>query len=429
MKNNGKLAQTKKFAEDLKRCIDCGNCTLWCPIYEEEPVESSVARGKHKMIRALLAGEGDYTEEFANLLSKCTLCMACTEHCPYKSQVQSTIIASRADKVQATGVSFSSKFIYRWLIPKRRLFGNVVKMASYFQWIFLPKTDVSIRHLPLFLSGLGKGRQIPSIAPKFLRQLVPVHNKPPAGVKTRMKVGYFIGCATDFIFPHVGQGTIQFLTKQGVEVVVPKAQGCCGAPVWLGVGDFETGRKIADANVKAFAGADYVIADCATCTSALKEYAKYLADTPERNKSYAEFEHRVKDVPEFLVDVLKLPASAYQPSAEAKGKKVTWHDPCHAVRYLGVKDQPRKIIRSMPNVEFAEMVGADRCCGMAGGFSIHYYDLSKKIGDKKAAHIKDTGADIVATACPGCMIQLTDAMKRNKMPQKVMHIMELMKAA
>ena len=188
MNHNGTLEQTneqtKKFAEDLKRCIDCGNCTLWCPIYEEEPVESSVARGKHKMIRALLAGEGVYTEEFANLLSKCTLCMACTEHCPFKSQVQSTIIASRADKVQATGIGLSSKFIYRWLIPKRRLFGNVVRMASWLQWIFLPKTDASIRHLPLFLSGLGKGRQIPSIAPKFLRQLVPVNNRPPAGVKT-----------------------------------------------------------------------------------------------------------------------------------------------------------------------------------------------------------------------------------------------------
>jgi glycolate oxidase iron-sulfur subunit len=94
--------------------------------------------------------------------------------------------------------------------------------------------------------------------------------------------------------------------------------------------------------------------------------------------------------------------------------------------HSGVKDQPRQILRSLPGVEFIEMIGADRCCGMAGAFSLHYYDLSKKIGDKKARRIKETGADIVATACPGCMIQLTDAVRRNKLPQQVLHIMELL---
>ena len=426
MKAGAKFEQTSRFLEDLKRCIDCGNCTLWCPIYEVDQVESSVARGKHKMIRALLAGEEDYTEEFATLLSKCTLCMACTEHCPFKSQVQSTIIASRADKVKAKGVALSSKFIYRWLIPRRRLFGNVVKVASWLQWLFLPKTDAHIRHLPLFLSGLGKGRQIPSIAPKFLRQMVPAVNRPAGGTKTKMRVGYFIGCATDFIFPQVGQKTIDFLTKQGVEVVVPKEQGCCGAPIWLGVGDFDTGRKLADTTVKAFADLDYIIADCATCTSALKEYPKFLADTSERNKNYTKFTDKVKYVAEFRVDVLKLPESVYKPSVEVQGKKITWHDPCHANRYLGLKDQPRQIIYALPNVDFIEMVGADRCCGMAGAFSIHYYELSKKIGDRKAKKIKDTGTEVVATACPGCMIQLTDTIKRNKMSQRVMHLMELL---
>jgi glycolate oxidase iron-sulfur subunit len=426
MKNSTRPEQTKKFLEDLKRCIDCGNCTLWCPIYEEEPVESSVARGKHKMIRALLAGEADYSEEFATLLSKCTLCMACTAHCPFQSQVQSTIIASRADRVKAEGIGLSSRFVYRWLIPHRWLFGNVVGIASWLQWIFLHRTDARIRHLPLFLSGLGKGRQIPAIASKFLRELVPVVNRPPEGVKTKMRVGYFIGCATDFVFPHVGQKTIDFLSRHGVEVIVPKEQGCCGAPVWLGVGDFDTGRKLADTTIKAFAGMDYVLADCATCSSALREYPKFLADTTERNNSYKGFAGKVKDVSEFLVDILKLPESAYLPSAEVKGKKITWHDPCHAIRYLGVKDQPRKIIRSIPDVELIEMIGADRCCGMAGAFSLHYYELSKRIADKKAQKIRETGADIVATACPGCMIQLTDTAKRNKMPQQVMHIMQLL---
>ncbi|HUT96728.1 MAG TPA: (Fe-S)-binding protein, partial [Dehalococcoidales bacterium] len=132
-----------------------------------------------------------------------------------------------------------------------------------------------------------------------------------------------------------------------------------------------------------------------------------------------------KDISEFLIDVLELPKSAYKPSAAAKGKKVTWHDPCHLNRHLGITSQPRQVIKSISGVEYVEMPNADRCCGMAGAFSLHYYDLSKEIADKKAASIKATGADIVVSSCPGCEIQLIDSTVRNKVPVKVMHIMEL----
>ena len=427
MKDLPGLEQTKKFAEDLKRCVDCGHCTLWCPIYEEEAVESSVARGKHMMIGALLAGEGSYNEEFSTLSDKCTLCMACTEHCPFKFQVQPTLIASRADRVKATGISLSAKFVHRWLIPKRILFGQVLKVASWLRRISFPESDARLRHLPLFLSGLGKGWQIPSLAPRFLRQIVPVINKPPAGVPTKMRVGYFTGCATEFIFPHVGERTIQFFTRHGVEVVVPQEQGCCGAPAWREMGDFDAGRKLADTHWAAFADLDYIVTACATCASALKGYARFLADTAEREKNYAAFAHRVKDLSEFLVDVLRLPEAAYRAAPEAEGKKITWHDLCHANRYLGVKEQPRQIIKSLPGVEYIEMIGADRCCGMGGAFGIRYDGLAKKIADKKAVNIKNTGAEIVGTSCPGCMIQLTEAVQRNQMDQKVRHIMELLR--
>jgi len=426
MATKAEFEEIKKFEGDLEQCMKCGFCTFFCPVYQEERIESSVARGKNMMIRALLVGELDYTKEYAERLNKCTLCMACTENCPAKAQIPNIIVAARADTVKARGLRFPYNFIYRWLLPRRTLFGNVVRFASWFQGIFLPKTEGTIRHLSFFLSALGKGRHIPQIAPKFLRQMVPVVNKPPTGVETKMRVGYFTGCMTDFVLPELGKHIIDFLNRNGVEVIVPKEQGCCGAPVFLGAGDFDTGRRMADTNVKAFADVDYVISDCATCTSALKDYVKFLADTPERVETYAKFADRVKDISEFLVDVLKLPASAYQPSAEAKGLKVTWHDPCHLNRHLGIKDQPRQIIKSIPGIEYVDMPNADRCCGMAGTFSIYYYDLSKKIADKKMEAIKASGADIVASSCPGCEIQLIDGVIRNKMPVKVMHIIELL---
>jgi glycolate oxidase iron-sulfur subunit len=426
MAGKREFTEIKRFESDLEQCMKCGFCTFWCPVYQEERVESSVARGKNMMVRGLLAGDLEYTKEFAARLNKCTLCMTCTANCPSKANIPNVIVAARADTVRARGVKFPYNIVYRWLLPRRTLFGSIVRFASWFQGVFLPRTEGTIRHLAMFLSALGKGRNIPQIAPRFLRQIIPVVNRPPAGVETRMKVGYFTGCMTDFVFPDLGEHIVDFLTRNGVEVVVPKEQGCCGAPAFLGAGDFDTGRKLADTNVKAFENVDYIVSDCATCTSSLKDYAKYLADTPERKEAYARFGEKVYDISQFLVDVLKLPASAYKAVPEVKGKKVTWHDPCHLVRHLGIKDQPRQIIKSIPDVEYVEMPNADRCCGMAGTFSVYYYDLSQKIADKKVESIKSTGADIVVSSCPGCEIQLIDSTIRNKLPVKVMHIMELL---
>lgn len=427
MNSSVKFEQIDRFQEDLDKCTKCGFCMSHCPVYQEEKVESSVARGKIMLVRALLDGDLTLTDEMAEQLNKCTLCMTCVQNCPASTQLPAVVTAARADKVKHKGIPFPYNFIYRWLLPRRRLFGYAVRIASWFQGIFMPKTQGSIRHLSMFLSALGKGRHIPQIAPKFLRQSIPEVNRPPEDVKATCTVGYFTGCMTDFVFPELGKKIVKFLTRNGVEVIVPRGQGCCGAPVFLGAGDFDTGRKLADSNVQAFRDVDYIITDCATCASAMKDYVKFLADTPQRIQEYTEYAGKIKDITEFLVDILQLPPSAYKVAEEFKGKKVTWHEPCHLGRYLGVKEQPRIILKSLPDIEFIEMPDADRCCGMAGTFSINFYDLSRKIAEKKTDSIDSTGADIVVTDCPGCQIQLIDGITRRQMPQKVLHIMDLFK--
>ena len=425
MKTKTKYEEIEKFREALDSCTKCGFCMAGCPVYREEKVENSVARGKIMLIRSMLDGGLNVTDGMAEQLNRCTLCMTCAQNCPAGTNVPTVITAARAEKTKRKGVPFPYNVIYRWLLPRRRLFGWAVRIASWVQGIFLPKTEGTIRHLSMFLAALGKGRHIPQIAPKFLRESVPVVNKPKSG-KTKLTVGYFTGCMTDFVFPELGTKIIDFLTKNGIEVIVPRGQGCCGAPVFLGAGDFKTGRKMADANVKAFKDLDYIITDCATCASAMKDYTKFLADTEERKKQYENYGKQIKDITEFLVDVAKLPASAYKTAKEFKGKTVTWHEPCHLGRYLGVKEQPRKILKALKDIKFVEMPDADRCCGMAGTFSIYFYDLSQKIAAKKAASIKSTGADVVVTDCPGCQIQLIDTLKRLKSPVQVRHIMELL---
>jgi glycolate oxidase iron-sulfur subunit len=235
-----------------------------------------------------------------------------------------------------------------------------------------------------------------------------------------------MGCATDFVYPEVGKKLIEYLTRNGVEVSVPKEQGCCGAPIWLGAGDFETGRSMADTNIRIFEDADYIITSCATCSSAMKEYPKFLADNEERLRQYTDYAKKIHDISEFLVDVLKLPDKAVKAESQYAGKIVTWHDPCHLKRYQQIHVQPRALLTKMETLQFKEMREAERCCGMAGSFSVYHYDVSKEIADKKAQFIEEVHADIVATGCPGCMIKIADALGRNNIKAEVKHIIELM---
>ena len=167
-----RFEQLEKIQDDLDLCTQCGSCTFWCPMYQEDPRESSVARGKVAILREVQAGERDFDDACFAEINQCLLCGTCLEHCPQKSPTPSIIVSSRADRAKTKGIRFPYNIIYRWLLPRRRLFGNVVRIASWLQGILRPKTQGSVRHLAFFLTGFGKGSHGPSIAPKFLRQTV-----------------------------------------------------------------------------------------------------------------------------------------------------------------------------------------------------------------------------------------------------------------
>lgn len=343
--------------------------------------------------------------------------------CPAKTQIDRVVVGARAQMVSEKGLGAIKNFAFRKVMSDRKAFGNYVKLAKAFQWL-LPKTEGNIRHLPDFLKALGQGRNIPALADKFLREIVKPVYKPQNGEKPKMKVGYFMGCATDFMYPELGLKFIDFLTKRGIEVVVPESQSCCGAAMYFS-GDFETGRQQAEKNIAAFKDVDYIVTACGTCSSTLKDYQKYLPDTEDQKKRFEEFEKKVKDSMEFIIDIMKVKPEELTLKKEFEGKTATWHDPCHLVRYQNIKDQPRAILKGLKGLKYVEMPNADLCCGMGGSFSVYHYDITKKIAGKKMDGIKATGADIVVTACPGCMVNLTDNVLQNKMPQKVYHLLEL----
>jgi glycolate oxidase iron-sulfur subunit len=417
------LTELKKIEQYADQCMKCGFCSFFCPVYQEEKVETSVARGKNYLVRQVLKGNQEFTPELAEIIGKCLLCKRCVANCPSKTQIDRVVVAARAEMVKKKGLGFVKDFAFRKVMANRKTFARSVKLAKTFQWL-LPKTEGNIRHLPDFLKALGHKRNIPTLAKTFLRDQVKPVYKPRN--TPRMKVAFFMGCATDFIYPELGLKFIDFLVKHDVEVVVPQEQNCCGAAIYFS-GDFETGRMLADKNIEAFKdpSVDYVVTACGTCSSTLKDYAKYLPDNEEQKERYEAFARKIKDSMEFLIDVLKLPPESFKLKKEFEGKRATWHDPCHLVRYQNIKDQPRAILKSLKGLTYVEMPNADLCCGMGGSFSVYHYDLTKKIAARKMEGIKSTNADIVVTACPGCMINLIDNTLHNRMPQKVYHLLEL----
>jgi glycolate oxidase iron-sulfur subunit len=417
------LKELKKIEQFSDQCMKCGFCSFFCPVYQEEKTEMSVARGKNYLVKQILSGKQEFTEEMGTIIGKCLLCKRCVANCPSKTQIDRVVVGARAQMVKNKGLGFVKNFAFRKVMANRKAFGNYLRLAKAFQWM-LPKTEGNIRHLPDFLKALGQGRNIPALADTFLRDLVKPVYKLQNGQAAKMKVGFFMGCATDFVYPELGMKIIDFLTKRGIEVVVPESQNCCGAAIYFS-GDFETGRMLAEDNVKAFKDVDYIVTGCGTCSSTLKDYQKYLPDNEDQQKRYDEFAKKVKDSTEFIIDVMKVPLEEFKLKKEFEGKTATWHDPCHLVRYQNIKDQPRTILKALKGLKYVEMPNADMCCGMGGSFSVYHYDLTKKIADKKMDGIKATGADIVVTACPGCMINLIDNALRNKMSQKVYHFLEL----
>ncbi|MCL5024043.1 MAG: (Fe-S)-binding protein [Nitrospirae bacterium] len=453
------LKELSRHLEQAEKCISCGLCLYSCPVYAEEQNENFVARGRNRLMKEVIDNREDLAARMRDRFSKCLLCRRCTMVCPQGVRTDLLTIAARAELAK-DGLPFPKRDIFRKLLKDRNRMKKVMRSLAKFQWLlpvtkgrgngvhplpentpgiwtrdymidkgrsdpFSTETEGKIRHIPLFLAGLGGGRQLPSIASAFLSDEVPEINPPPiTAVRRNKRVAFFSGCATEFCFPQAGKSLIRVLNQLGIEVVLPKEQGCCGIPVFAG-GDFETAREMALHNLHLFLdlNVDLIVTGCATCGSALKEgWASYLAKGEKEQALFEGFGAHVRDFSEFLIELADFRPLHYR-SRLPENTRVTYHDPCHLARYQGVVEQPRKILKQVFRGNFIEMDN-NGCCGMGGTFSIDYYSLSKKIAEKKVESIARTGADVVITACPGCMIQLIDNLKRRHLAQRVIDIAE-----
>lgn len=423
MASIGRLIEMlESLEDDLVVCMRCGMCQSVCPLYRETRLETDVARGKLAILDGLRRSLFEKPDGVAERLHRCLLCGSCQAQCPSGVKSIEIFLKARAIISEYRGLSPLKRLILRKILAIPDRFHRLLDIISRCQKLLFkeadPITGTSCSRIPI--PRVGK-RHITPLAP------VPFHEKVPSlhlPATHGLTVAVFTGCLIDRIFPSVAEALIKILEKLGKGIYLPEGQSCCGIPA-LSAGDMDTFRSLVRRNVEAFASGEYdlLVTACATCTAVIKEVWPIMMEGEYHDtlKAVKNISEKTMDATEFLFKH----GHVENRKKTFDGPKVTYHDPCHLRKSLGIWKEPRKILESLDNYSFVEMAEADSCCGLGGTFGIEHDDLSEKIGFKKVQRIIDTGADVVATACPACMIQLADMLSRMQKSKWVKHVVEL----
>jgi glycolate oxidase iron-sulfur subunit len=379
------------------------------------------------LVESLKEDDPEYTKRYYKILSQCLLCGTCAENCPNGVCGDEIIREARALLVGKKGLTLPKKAIFKYFLDTDRLMPLLLKAGASLQHLFLEKIpEESGLRLRFPMPFIDSKRFIPGLAPD---PFLDIRSGWVRAEKEIMRVGLFVGCVSNYMFPRIAQSALDLFVRNGVSVYIPKEQKCCGLPAF-GAGDDETPRSIARKNIEVFAGEnlDQIIAHCASCTAMLKlDYPLLFAEgDPFRAKAKA-FSEKVSDASLFLTKVLKPGAQNLEPGT--RSLRVTYHDPCHLRRKLGIFKEPRDLLKSTPGLEYVEMKDANRCCGQGGSFNVANYDLSLKILDRKTKAVEDSEADVVITTCSGCMLQLMDGIHQAGLKKEVRHLVELVNQA
>lgn len=404
---------------DLARCVHCGFCLQACPTYVTLGREPDSPRGRIHLIGALAERRVPLTETLAQYLDLCLQCRACETACPSGVRFGRIMEAGRALTLRAgapRGWRLRA-FILRHTVARPSLLTVLFRLLRLYQrsglqWL-VRRTGLT-RLLPASLAMAEA-----SLPPLSWRPFVapPVQHGGGAG-----SAALFVGCVMPHLYPRVHEATARVLQRLGYRVLAPSSM-CCGA-LSLHAGDIETARGCARAVVDTFetVGADAVIVNAAGCGAAMKEYGELLADDPAYAQRASAFAARVRDALEFV-------AGHELPPRRPVNALVTYQDSCHLAHAQGVRDAPRRLLQSVPGVEFREMDAPDRCCGSAGFYSVTQPQMSSRLLDEKMLDVRRTGAQVVATANPGCMMQLELGVRRAGLDARVVHVIELLDEA
>ncbi len=393
--------------ELLQKCVRCGSCRQVCPVFNVTREEPSVARGKIFLADMVNKGKVKINKEIADFFNLCTTCLRCAEICPVMVDYEKIIISARALAVKEVGLSPEKRAAIE-LFSNRKLLETVGKITAPLTKLFTKGSkSPDNRLLPFNLPKLGKVL-IPQIKAKPFNSEDKIF---PAREEERGKILFFTGCMFNNFYTKTAENTVKVLNALGYTVFVPREQYCCGAPAFF-AGDLETFLKMKERNLRGFADAevDFCVTACATCGHVLK-------------KEYGELPFPVKELIEVLFENLEEIGKWRYPEKI----RVTWHHPCHIVRGQKIpRSYPLDVLKVLQNVQFVPMEEADNCCGMGGSFKLSHPQISREIQLKKARNTDRTGAKVVLTECPGCVMNIAEGLERIDSKTRSLHISDLL---
>ncbi len=457
--------------EDFARCVHCGICLNACPTYRLWNLEADSPRGRiHQMIHVAQTdldnigsahpdlqtqsasansapsptnGKGttggsiaigpknppaarpQITKSFVEHIDKCLDCRACETACPSSVEYGMLVEHARAlierDYKRPLFTRIARNLAFRKLLPYSDRIAMLARLIWLYQRTGLQRFIRFSGMLELF--GLADREQLlPKIeTPFFFKELGRTY---PAVGQKRGRVAFFAGCVAQVAFARLNDATIRVLNANGVEVVVPKTQQCCGA-LAAHAGIRDSARDLARKNLVAFAGDEFdaIITNAAGCGSTLKEYDHLFNESEPEFAQAAAFKSKVRDITEYLASLgLTTPLRPLKPLY----LRVTYQDSCHLLHGQKVRNAPRDLLKQIPGLELVELPHSDICCGSAGVYNVTETKASLELLDDKMKNIASVKPEVIVTANPGCLLQLRAGVQRVNGKQEVMHVVELL---
>ena len=414
----------------VQQCMHCGLCLPTCPTYDVTKLERNSPRGRIALMRAIADDRYEPTAVFAEEMYFCLGCLACMTACPAGVNYAELFEHARAE-VEERGLldnpqrSLIRKATLDWLfmdLNRLQVVGKALQLWQQTGLQDLVRQSGILRLLPRRLQELEA--MTPTVQPKFSSELIPPVL--PAAGPRRFRVALLTGCAQDLLFSDINLDTAEVLAANGCEVITPPDQSCCGS-LHAHNGEWELARTLARRNLAQFPPAqfDAIITNAGGCGSHLKHYAKLLSDDPHHLPAAMEWDRKVKDVHEWLVETgITPPRASGQPP-----QTVTYHESCHLCHGQKITSQPRQLLRAIPGVKLVELTEANWCCGSAGIYNLTQPEMAGQLLERKVDHILTTGAAVVATGNPGCLLQVVNGLKARGVGIRVVHPVTLLAEA
>jgi glycolate oxidase iron-sulfur subunit len=410
---------------DLDRCVHCGLCLNACPTYRELGLEMDSPRGRvYQMVQ--VANGAPITPSYIEHIGLCLACRGCESACPsgvpYGRMIEDARAQIEALKIRGPVGRRVHQFAFGRLLQSRGWMTAAGSLLYLYEASGMKRLVRALGLLKL-LGRLGDLEQLaPSADPPFF--FSQIGRTFPAEGTRRHRVAFLAGCIANVAFARLNEATVRVLQRNGCEVVVPEGQGCCGA-LHVHSGLKAEAQTLARRNIDALASGDFdvIISNAAGCGSTLKEYGELLEDDPAYAARASEFAGHMRDITEFLASL------DLNPHMGPVNATVTYQDSCHLAHGQGVRGAPRKLLAAIPGLSFVELPGAEICCGSAGIYNVVQSEMSAAILASKMEAVNSTQATIIATANPGCMLQLEAGVRLHGSKQRVMHIVELLDLA